>query len=233
MPGSGNALLKRNVWFVIGAIGLAVFLGATRLFAKLDEIVEFYARLAGLVVMFVAVYFDQQARKKPKQTVAESLRGSVIPKGTHMLNLRVPDRLVASTAAEAAAAANAAMGSAEAPSPAHPSAATPEPQRSADPSHARMLNKKQLVCLWAGIAVFVLLALAPPWYQHAIAECRIGDQPLGHAPLFSPPAPLSVQRPSKCWTVRVDGIRLILEWSVVAAITAGLLLTLRGRKASS
>lgn len=81
-----------------------------------------------------------------------------------------------------------------------------------------MLTKRQLVCLWLGIAVFVLLALVPPWQQaYGVRVVR----PLWHAPLFSPP------KPEGGLSVRVDGVRLMLEWSIAAAITAGLLLTFR------
>ena len=87
-----------------------------------------------------------------------------------------------------------------------------------------MLNRKQLVCVWIGIVVFALLALFPPWYEH-LPGFR-GDRPLWHAPLFSRPEP----SPSFSGSVRVDGVRLMLEWSVVVAITAGLLLTVRTRQ---
>lgn len=82
------------------------------------------------------------------------------------------------------------------------------------------------MCLWLGIGVFVLLALCPPWYEHLPGF--LGDRPLWHAPLFSRPGG-SMGRGS----VRVDGVRLMLEWSVVAAITVGLLLTLRTRERGS
>lgn len=81
------------------------------------------------------------------------------------------------------------------------------------------LNKGQRVCLWIGSTALVLLALFPPWYE-AMPGTGLGLV-LGHAPLWSPPRYFH--------HVRVDIRPLMLEWGVVAAITAGLLLALKSR----
>lgn len=83
-----------------------------------------------------------------------------------------------------------------------------------------MMNRKQLVCLWLGIAAFCLLALFPPWYA------KTGDGPvrLWHASFYHAPEVFP-------WA-RIDGERLILEWSVVVALTFGLVVSF-GRKHAS
>ena len=93
------------------------------------------------------------------------------------------------------------------------------------------LNRKQLACVWAAIAAFVVLALCPPWYEHFTAPSLRTDRLLWHAPLFDPPdPPLSNYREVRFRSIRVDGLRLLLEWSAVGAIAIGLVVTLGDHK---
>jgi hypothetical protein len=80
------------------------------------------------------------------------------------------------------------------------------------------MNKQQRKFLWIGITIFVLMGLFPPqmWTQ--------GDRDYvdsGYGFIFA------ITR-----NCRIDAPKLFVQWSMVAAVTGGLLLTLRNNKKS-
>ena len=86
------------------------------------------------------------------------------------------------------------------------------------------MNRKQKVALWAGIAVFVLMGLFPPWgrVKHSISPEIIS---CGYCFVGTPPAAGEFDK-----GYRVDSQRLLIQWAMVAAVTGGAIVTLKGRK---
>ena len=87
------------------------------------------------------------------------------------------------------------------------------------------MNKKQKICLWVGIAVFVLMGLYPPWIiihptkgYHALPKYRFLLLP----PYSNNKAGLSLHQ--------IDVTKLVIQWFMVAAITAGLVVTFADKK---
>jgi len=76
------------------------------------------------------------------------------------------------------------------------------------------MNNEQIICLWAGIVGAVASGIFPPW---TAGGCFAGYrylwwQPLEGAPKIEPP-------------LRIDLVRLVIQWAMVAAVTVGLILT--------
>jgi hypothetical protein len=80
------------------------------------------------------------------------------------------------------------------------------------------LGTAQKVVLWAGILLVVAAGLFPPWRSGAPG----GRRGLGYAFLLDPPAP----------DAQIDLARLLVPAALVAVVTLGLLVTLKGRKRS-
>jgi hypothetical protein len=74
------------------------------------------------------------------------------------------------------------------------------------------MNRKQKICLWIGIAFFVLLGLFPPTKSTpwAIQE--------------------TTQRPITRYHRSIDGSKLFAYLAMVAVITGGLIVTLKDKK---
>ena len=81
-----------------------------------------------------------------------------------------------------------------------------------------LLGTAQKVVLWAGILLVVAAGLFPPWRSGAPG----GRRGLGYAFLLDPPAP----------DAQIDLARLLVPAALVAVVTLGLLVTLKGRKRS-
>ena len=73
------------------------------------------------------------------------------------------------------------------------------------------MSKKQKIVLWIGLVLFVLMAISPPWGQH-IEGTWYSER---YALILDPPFDGSI-----------DWSRLSLQWVIVAALTAGVLLTM-------
>ena len=75
------------------------------------------------------------------------------------------------------------------------------------------MNRKQKLALVLGVVTIALMGLYPPW-----KESGKSSVPLEYAPIFSPPAPRSPEN-----SLEVDLVRLLLQASVVAIVSAGLI----------
>jgi hypothetical protein len=64
-----------------------------------------------------------------------------------------------------------------------------------------MLNHDQMMCLWGGIGVAVIMGLCPPWRDYG--------QFAGYHPLWSSPTSRS----------SISVVRLLLQWVIVAGLT--------------
>ncbi len=73
------------------------------------------------------------------------------------------------------------------------------------------MNKRQLLAMWAGIAVMVLMGLFPPY--------RLSWYFKGYHAIWGPPN-----------AGVIDILRLTVQWAVVAGVTAGAIMSLRSRK---
>ena len=83
------------------------------------------------------------------------------------------------------------------------------------------MNRNQRICLWVGIAVFVLIGLFPPHYGRRVP--RSGDNSsvlvtwaMAHGYWFL-----------VSWSEKkaIDTERLCIQWAIVAVVTGGLILT--------
>jgi hypothetical protein len=69
-----------------------------------------------------------------------------------------------------------------------------------------MLNHDQLICLWGGIGVAVIMGLWPPWREYG--------QFVGYRALWNPPSSKS----------SIGAVRLLLQWVILASVTYGAIL---------
>lgn len=95
------------------------------------------------------------------------------------------------------------------------------------------MNKKQIIVLWIGIIVIVLMGLFPPWTLNGEAasvflvslrdstSIRQYDFPM-YRFILTPPKTLNV-----AFLLRIDFNRLLLQWIMVAVITAGFVVSFK------
>ncbi len=94
-----------------------------------------------------------------------------------------------------------------------------------------ILNRWQKVCLWAGIIVFLLMGLFPPWYH-----TRETWTTYRYSFLFAAPSGgygLDGQwreRFDRNRCFQLDARRLYAQWAMVAVVTGGLILTFHRQK---
>ena len=67
--------------------------------------------------------------------------------------------------------------------------------------HGGMLNHDQMLCLWGGIGVAVLMGLCPPWSDYG--------EFTGYGALWSPPNSRS----------SISVVRLLLQWVILTGVT--------------
>lgn len=85
-------------------------------------------------------------------------------------------------------------------------------------------NKHQKIVLWIGVIIIVLMGLFPPW-QHT---CNVGmydihsEQPAGYFFIASKP---QAKSESKYAGIEIDTSRLLIQWVIVATLTAAFLIT--------
>ena len=83
------------------------------------------------------------------------------------------------------------------------------------------LNNKQRIIIMVGLVLFILMGLFPPW-TYTCARRSIREKPAGYALIILPPKP---ENNAAAFGVRIDIIRLFVQWSVLAAATGlGLLM---------
>lgn len=78
------------------------------------------------------------------------------------------------------------------------------------------MNKTQLIVLWIGIGLIVLMGLFPPWVMSV--QGAIDQQ--GYGFILNPPE-------EYC---HVNTPRLYVQWIMVAVIAGGLFVTLKDKK---
>lgn len=90
------------------------------------------------------------------------------------------------------------------------------------------MNRKQQICLWAGIIVFVLMGVFPSWYH-----TRETATQYRYSFLLAPPS--GSYTPDGQWRARptlgfqLDTRRLYVPWIMVAVVTGGFMLTFHQR----
>jgi len=103
------------------------------------------------------------------------------------------------------------------------------------------MNKKQLITMWCGIIVIVLMGLFPPWIALRPRPIRKYDFIFKglyfQYPTPPPPSPELIEqyeaffRKSQIdYIDHIDFTFLIIQWFVVSVITGGLIVTFRYRK---
>jgi hypothetical protein len=78
------------------------------------------------------------------------------------------------------------------------------------------MNKKQLIVMWVGIAIIILMGIFPPW----IVTVQGTDNILGHAFILS--------RTGRKYDINASF--LFVQWIMVVAITGGLIITFKDKK---
>lgn len=88
-----------------------------------------------------------------------------------------------------------------------------------------MLNNKQTIALWIGVAAVVILGLYPPWTNDHPAR---GKKFIGYSAIFSPAAKEFPGYGGQYHTTAnsIDVTILLVEWVIIAVITGGLIVTL-------
>lgn len=76
------------------------------------------------------------------------------------------------------------------------------------------MNKKQMIVLWIGIIIFVLVSLDPPLKSHRMPIRRTDDAPIVEV----------------IGAGEVDGAKLLSRWSIIIVLTGGLIYTLKDKK---
>jgi hypothetical protein len=81
------------------------------------------------------------------------------------------------------------------------------------------MNRKQIICLWIGIIIIVLMGIFPPWSAYkGDGECY-----LLHKFILFQPAEKNIP-------ARIDTGHLFVQWIMVAVVTGGLIFTFRDKK---
>ena len=89
------------------------------------------------------------------------------------------------------------------------------------------MNKRQLVVMWVGIGLIVLMGVYPPWVNTIRGAGIYAEMSLGYHVITDPPSPLGNPRANG---IKLDTPRLALQVGLVAVVSGGLLLSLKSRK---
>lgn len=76
------------------------------------------------------------------------------------------------------------------------------------------MNKKQLIVLWIGIIIFVLVSLNPPRKSYRTPIRRTNDAPIVQV----------------IGAGRIDVGVLLSRWSIIIVLTGGLIITFKDKK---
>ena len=90
------------------------------------------------------------------------------------------------------------------------------------------MNKKQIVVLWIGIAVIVVMCLFPPWHYKSGDKLIQGQIDWGYKFILTP-----AQAPNPDYEQLkgiIDVRRLFIQILIVGLITTGLIVTFIDRK---
>ncbi|MHC4075741.1 MAG: hypothetical protein ACYSRZ_04930 [Planctomycetota bacterium] len=93
------------------------------------------------------------------------------------------------------------------------------------------MNKTQLLVMWVGIAIVVLMGIFPPW----VVIDETNPFYVGYSFMFLPPDAgtwLSKHRhfKPKEYVGVIDFTRLLTQWLMVAVIVGGLIITFKDKK---
>jgi len=76
------------------------------------------------------------------------------------------------------------------------------------------MNKKQLIVLWIGIIIFVLVSIDPPQKHYPRPTLRRTNAPIVEV----------------IGDGGVDGAKLLSRWSIIIVLTGGLIYTFKNKK---
>ena len=98
-----------------------------------------------------------------------------------------------------------------------------------------MVNRKQKIILWTGIAIFVVLGLAQLCNYTTTFRLRKPRYPASPLTLEQMAATKKsldemAEQPISFHRKRIDSKGLAIQWSLVVAVTGGLLVTFKNRK---
>ena len=95
---------------------------------------------------------------------------------------------------------------------------------------SRAMNRKQVVVMWAGIIVFVLMGLFPRWTMEGKMTTMSVYALSQHRFLLSPPSRPYGDTGKTVSYHRIDTTTLTIEWAIVVVVSGGLILTLTDKK---
>ncbi len=84
------------------------------------------------------------------------------------------------------------------------------------------MNKKQLICMWVGIVIVVLMLLYPPTFVQTPGK---NEQQLRYNLIIFKNSNTSEYHPD-----RIDIVRLLIQVCCMAIITGGLICTFKNKK---
>ena len=88
------------------------------------------------------------------------------------------------------------------------------------------MNRKQMVVLWVGLSIFLLIGIFPPWlYTSVWGEGIHPEKDAGYYFILIPPKP-----EKSLMGIKLDVQRLCVQWIIVSVATGGFILTFRGKK---
>jgi hypothetical protein len=82
------------------------------------------------------------------------------------------------------------------------------------------ITRPQLRWLWIAASLVAAMCVYPPWNDTSISRYSRRDRPIGYAPIFSPPEPISSYT-----VVTVDWTRLGLQLFAALALTTVVVLS--------
>lgn len=93
------------------------------------------------------------------------------------------------------------------------------------------MNKKQLICLWSGIIVIVMMGIFPPWFLPLNVGRLQSRRDVGYKFILTP---VEIEVPPAVDTspvvASIDITRLCVQWVIVTVITGGFIVTFRDKK---
>lgn len=88
------------------------------------------------------------------------------------------------------------------------------------------MRLRQVVVMWLGIIVVVVMGLFPPWRVNAV-DFSVSE---GYGFIWHPP---EYRSPDGYRSgMQIDLTRLVVQWVMVASVTGGMILTLCGKPKS-
>ena len=95
------------------------------------------------------------------------------------------------------------------------------------------MNRKQLIVMWVGIVIFILIGIRPPWAVIEGGGCKLYWK---HRLLFSCPNAHEIRKlPKDLTSYSPEGVQvftqaLCVEWAIIVVTTVGLIVTFNGKR---